>query len=215
MAIGDKDKLTLSRRVATIWVIISLAVALMIGIVGNAMTSNDAIPYLKGATSETIIVKIAHILSTNGSVFALLAGLILAGILAATMSTADSQLLAASSGVSQNIARDFLKIRITEKQAMILFRLTVIAISVVGVILAANPNNSVFEIVSFAWGGFGATFGLVVICVFFWKNSNKYGALAGLTVGAIMIFFWKYAIRPLSDLWDTYKLLDRDRKSVV
>lgn len=207
MAIGDKDKLTLSRRVATIWVVISLAVALMIGIVGNAMTSNDAIPYLKGATSETIIVKIAHILSSNGAVFALLAGLILAGILAATMSTADSQLLAASSGVSQNIVRDFLKIRITEKQAMILSRLTVIAISVVGVILAANPNNSVFEIVSFAWGGFGATFGPVVICALFWKNSNKYGALAGLTVGAIMIFFWKYAIRPLGGLWDTYELL--------
>ena len=76
-----------------------------------------------------------------------------------------------------------------------------------GNILAANPNNSVFEIVSFAWGGFGATFGPVVICALFWKNSNKYGALAGLTVGAIMIFFWKYAIRPLGGLWDTYELL--------
>ena len=207
MAISDKNKLTLSRRVATIWVVISLAVAVIIGIVGNAMTANEAIPYLKGSTSETIIVKIAHILSTHGSVFALISGLILAGILAATMSTADSQLLAASSGVSQNIVRDFLKIKISEKQAIVLSRLTVLVISVVGVILASNPDNSVFEIVSFAWGGFGATFGPVVICALFWKNSNRQGALAGLIVGAIMIFFWKYAIRPLGGLWDTYELL--------
>lgn len=207
MAIGDKEKLTLSRRVATIWVVISLGVAVIIGIVGNGMTANGIIPYLKDSSSETIIVKIAHLLSTHGFIPSIIAGLILAGILAATMSTADSQLLAASSGVSQNIARDFLKIKMSEKKAILVSRLTVLAIATVGVILAANPDNSVFEIVSFAWGGFGATFGPVVLCALFWKNSNKYGALAGLLVGAIMIFLWKYAVRPLGGLWDTYELL--------
>lgn len=207
MAIEDKNKLALSRRVATIWVIISLAVAVVIGLVGSGMTANGAIPYLYGPKSETIIVKIAHLLSTHGSIFSLLAGLILAGILAATMSTADSQLLAASSGVSQNIARDFLKIKMSEKKAILVSRLTVLSIAIIGVILAADPNNSVFEIVSFAWGGFGATFGPVVLCALFWKNSNKHGALAGLLVGAIMIFVWKYAVRPMGGLWNTYELL--------
>ncbi|MDY2960041.1 MAG: sodium/proline symporter [Hornefia sp.] len=207
MAIGDKNKLTLSRRVATIWVVISLGVAVIIGIVGSGMTANGTIPYLEGATSETIIVKIAHLLSSHGSIFSLLAGLILAGILAATMSTADSQLLAASSGVSQNIARDFLKIQMSEKKAILISRLTVLSIAVIGIVLAADPDNSVFEIVSFAWGGFGATFGPVVLCALFWKNSNKYGALAGLLAGAVMIFLWKYAIRPMGGLWDTYELL--------
>lgn len=207
MAIGDKNKLALSRRVATTWVIISLGVAVMIGIVGNGMTSAGAIPDLAGSASETIIIKVAHLLSTNGAILALIAGVILAGILAATMSTADSQLLAASSSVSQNIFRDFLKIQMSEKKSMLVARITVLAISIIGVALASNPNSSVFEIVSFAWAGFGATFGPLMLCSLFWKRANKEGAFAGLVVGAATIFIWKYMVRPMGGIWDTYELL--------
>lgn len=207
MAIEDKEKLKLSRRIATIWVVISLAVAIIIGIVGYGMTKAGAIEYLDGATSETIIVRIAGLISQHGPLAALIAGVILAGILAATMSTSDSQLLAASSSVSQNIFRDFLKINMSEKQSMIIARFTVIGISVIAVIFASNPDSSVFEIVSFAWAGFGATFGPVMLCALFWKRSNKQGAVTGMVVGAITIFLWKYVVRPMGGAFDIYELL--------
>ena len=108
MAIEDEEKLKLSRRVASIWVVISLSVAVFIGIVGLSMTKAGAIETLTGSNSETIIVKIAHLLSTHGVATAIISGVILAGILAATMSTADSQLLAAASSISQNILTDCL-----------------------------------------------------------------------------------------------------------
>ena len=207
MAIQDKQKLSLSRRIATIWVLISLTVAILIGIVGNAMTANGVIDTLESSKSETIIIEIASLLSNHGILAALIAGLILAGILAATMSTADSQLLAASSSVSQNIFQDFFKIKKDEKKSMLISRLTVVFISLIGIIIAYNPDSSVFEIVSFAWAGFGATFAPVVLCALFWRRSNKTGVLAGMFVGAVTIFVWKYAIRPMGGFWDVYELL--------
>jgi len=207
MAIEDRQKLKLSRRVATIWVIISLTIAIIIGIVGYAMSQAGAMDVLVGSNSETIIVRVAGLLSKDGFAAALLAGVILAGILAATMSTADSQLLAASSSVSQNIFRDFLKINISEKTAMRLARGTVLSIAVIAGIFASNPNSSVFQIVSFAWAGFGATFGPVMLLALFWKHSTKNGAIAGMITGAAMIFIWKYMIRPLGGAWNIYELL--------
>ena len=106
MAIEDAKKLELSRRVASIWVVISMTVAIFIGVVGNAMTAVGSIPALED--SETIIITIADLIATHGVFAALIAGVILAGILAATMSTADSQLLAASSSASQNILKEVL-----------------------------------------------------------------------------------------------------------
>lgn len=207
MAIEDKEKLTLSRRVASIWVVISMAIAVSIGIVGYAMTKAGAIPFLEGSTSETIIVRIADLLSQQGVIAAFVAGIILAGILAATMSTADSQLLAASSSVSQNLLRGFFKVNISEKTAMTIARITVIVISVIAIFLARDPNSSVFGIVSFAWAGFGASFGPVVVFALFWKRSNKYGALAGMIAGGVMVFVWKYLVAPLGGAFGIYELL--------
>ena len=148
MAIEDEEKLKLSRRVASIWVVISLSVAVFIGIVGLSMTKAGAIETLTGSNSETIIVKIAHLLSTHGVATAIIAGVILAGILAATMSTADSQLLAAASSISQNILTDVFHIKMSKKTSMNVARITVVIISVISIVLASNPDSSVFEIVS-------------------------------------------------------------------
>lgn len=195
MAISSSKQLKTSRRVATVWVIISLAIAVFIGFVGLAMTNNGSLEHL--ADSETIIVKISTLLAKNGVVFALLAGVILAGILASTMSTADSQLLAASSSVSENIIGGLLKIKTSKKISMIIARLTLVIISVVAAILAWDPNSSVFKIVSFAWAGFGAAFGPIVLCALFWKRTTKYGALFGMITGGVMVFVWKYLIAPI------------------
>ena len=206
MAIEDHNKLTLSRRVATVWVVISLAVAIFIGVVGLGMTNAGAIKFLEGTASETIIVEASALLSTYGVIPALLAGVILAGILASTMSTADSQLIAASSAVSKNIF-GVLKIKQEGKASMIAARATLIVISVIAAFLARNPDSSVFGIVSFAWAGFGASFGPVVLFALFWRRSNRFGAIAGLLVGGIMVFVWKYLVRPMGGVWDVYELL--------
>ena len=215
MAINDPNKLKLSRRVATVWVTISLSVAVFIGIVGRAMTEEGKLKNLimKGdeanssTTAETLIVKLAHLMSDKGIfLLIILGGIILAGILASTMSTADSQLIAASSAVSENIIHDVFKIELNERKQMIIARLTLIVISVIAVILALNPNSNVFTIVSFAWAGFGAVFGPVMLFSLFWKRTNKYGAIAGMISGGVMVFFWKFVIRPLGGVWNLYEL---------
>lgn len=205
MAIEDPNKIKTSRRVGTVWVVISMSVAILIGIVGLGMVNNSAIAPL--ADSETIIIQIAELLSKNGVAAALIAGVILAGILASTMSTADSQLLAASSSASENILGGLFKLNLSEQAKMIVARVTLIAISVIAVIIAWDSNSSVFGIVSFAWAGFGAAFGPVVLLSLFWKRSNKYGAIAGMISGGAMVFVWKYVIAGLSDVLNIYELL--------
>ena len=207
MAIEDERKLTLSRRVATSWVVISMFVAIFIGVVGLGMTAADAVPFLSGSDSETIIVRIASLLSTHGVVAALLAGVILAGIFAATMSTADSQLLAASSSVSKDLLWGLFRVQMSEKTAMLIARVSLIAIAIVAMFLARDPDSSVFRIVSFAWAGFGAAFGPGVLFALFWRRANKWGILAGMVTGGVMVFVWKFLVRPLGGGFDIYELL--------
>ena len=134
-------------------------------------------------------------------------GIILAGILASTMSTADSQLLAASSSVSHNIVTGVMGKKSSPKTSVLIARITVLAIAVIAMFLASNPESSVFDIVSFAWAGFGATFGPVVLFALFWKRSNRYGALAGMISGGVMVFVWKYVIAKLGGVFAIYELL--------
>lgn len=206
MAIEDDNKLSLSRRIASIWVVISLAIAIFIGTVGLAMTNVGAVEHLEGSASETIIVRISALLSTKGVVPALIAGVIIAGILASTMSTADSQLIAASSAVSKNLF-SVAKIKTDPKKTVLTARATLLVIAIIAAFLARNPDSSVFGIVSFAWAGFGAAFGPVVLFALFWRRSNRYGAIAGMISGGAMVFIWKYLVRPLGGVWDIYELL--------
>ncbi len=208
MAIRDEKELTLSRRIASIWVVLSMAVAILIGVVGLGVSAAGKIPSLTtSAQSETVVVELANLLSSHGVLAALVAGVVLAGILASTMSTADSQLLAAASSVSQDLLQDFLHIKMSPRASMLAARGTVIAIAVVGVVLAWDPGSSVFTIVSFAWAGFGAAFGPVMLFALFWRRSNRWGALAGMVVGGVVVFAWKYLVRPLGGAWDLYELL--------
>lgn len=207
MAINDKNKIKLSRRIASIWVVISMAVAIFIGIIGNALTANGTIEQLVGSDSETIIVKIAMYMSEHSIPLALIAGLVFSGILASTMSTSDSQLLAASSSMSENLLKGVFKMKLNEKQSMLVARGVLIVIAILGVILAWDSNSSVFRVVSFAWAGFGATFGPVVLTALFWKRSNRNGALAGMIVGGVMVFVWKFGISNLGGVFGIYELL--------
>ncbi len=211
MAIENPDKLKLSRRVASVWVLFSLAIAVLLGIVGRAMTQAGVLESLiedptSSSKAETLIVVLADHISHNGFVFALIAGLIIAGILASTMSTADSQLIAAASAVSENIIQDVFKIKLKERGAMLTARATLIGVAVLAAIIASNPDSSVFGIVSFAWAGFGAVFGPAVLLSLYWKRCNRFGAMAGMVSGGLMVFIWKYGVRPMGGVWDLYEL---------
>ncbi|MBR1738806.1 MAG: sodium/proline symporter [Ruminococcus sp.] len=213
MAIKDRDKVATSRRIASTWVIISMAVAVCIGIIGNCLAEQSFISVLGdnpdnySSESEQVVIKMADHMSAGGWFFAIIAGLIFSGILACTMSTADSQLLAASSSMSENILGGVFGIKFSDKAKMITARAVLLAIAVFGIIIAWNPDSSIFEVVSFAWAGFGATFGPVMLLALFWKRSNKYGAIAGMVAGGITVFVWKFVIRGLSDVLNIYELL--------
>ncbi|MBQ7582974.1 MAG: sodium/proline symporter [Lachnospiraceae bacterium] len=208
MAIGDPEKLKLSRRVATIWVVIAMGTAIIIGVIGLALSNQGIIPYLEGSgNTERVIIYISEFLSSFGILPAIIAGIILAGMLAATMSTADSQLLAAASAISSDLLQDFGKKKYSDDTAVKIAKVTVLAISAIAVVIAYDPDSSVFSIVSFAWAGFGATFGPVMLLSLFWKRSNRQGAVAGMVAGAVMVFLWKYVISGLGGPFAIYELL--------
>ncbi len=208
MGIEEESKLKMSRRIATIWVVIAMGVAIFIGIIGYSMAQAGAITGAADAgEAEKLMIKIAMLLSDHGLFAVIMGGLILAGILACTMSTSDSQLLAASSGVSKNLIQDCFGVKLSDKQGILLARLTVIGIAVVAVFLARDPDSSVFRIVQFAWAGFGAAFGPTMLIALFWKRSNKYGAIFGMIAGAAMVFIWKFGIATLGGAFAIYELL--------
>ena len=208
MAIDDPAKLKTSRRIASIWVVISMGVAILIGVVGYSLMQQGIVgPYASASAAETIIVDISRFISTHGWFPAFAAGIFISGILASTMSTADSQLIAASSSATQDILVNFGKAKISEKTLMLVARISVIVISLIAVFFAWNPNGSVFRIVSFAWAGFGAAFGPAVLCGLFWKKTNKWGVLAGMIAGGGMVFLWKFVIAKLGGVFSIYELL--------
>ena len=207
MAIEDHKKLKTSRRVASVWVVISMGVAVLIGVTGVAMVQAGVIPEPSDPSKETVIIEIARAIGRYGYIFALCAGVILAGILAATMSTADSQLLTAASGVTNDICQNFFGIRLKPRTSMWLARLSVMAIAVIAVFFARNPDSSIFKVVSFAWAGFGAAFGPVMLAALFWKRANRWGALAGMLTGGVMVFVWKFLISGLGGVFAIYELL--------
>ena len=208
MAIDDGEKLKISRRIGSIWVVISMSVAIIVGIVGFAMSSKGVIaPFESNSAAEAILVRISALMSTHGVLPALLAGVVLAGILSSTMSPSDAQLLAAASGVSHNIIRGVFHKKLDSKQEITIARIAVLIIAVIAAFFARDPSSSVFGIVSFAWAGFGAAFGPLMLFALFWKRCNKQGAIAGMVAGGATIFLWKYLVRPLGGAWNIYELL--------
>ena len=199
MAIRKEDELKRSRRIAMVWVGISLAVAVFIGIVGRQVFPTA---HLSKSAAENIFIT----LSTS-YLPPMIAGFVMAGILAATISSSDSYLLIAASAFAKNIFQGVCKKNATDKQVMWVSRLTLLVLATVGVVLALDEKSIIFEIVSFAWAGFGATFGPLMLFSLFWKRVNKPGAVAGMVSGAAMVFLWKLVISNLGGVFAIYELL--------
>ena len=208
MAIRDERRIATSRRIATVWVFISMFVAIALGLIGYSAAKLGAIPlFTTTSAAESTIIELANVLASHGAFAALVAGVVLAGILACTMSTADSQLLTAASSFSDNILQDVFRVRVSPATSMRLARLTIVVVALVALLLAWNPDNSIFNVVAFAWAGFGAAFGPVMLASLFWRRTTLRGAVAGMTAGGVMVFVWKYGVRPLGGVWDIYELL--------
>ncbi len=199
MAIRKEDELKRSRRIATVWVLISLTVAVFIGIVGRVI---EPTALLTKASAENIFIT----LSTS-SLPAILAGFIMAGILAATISSSDSYLLIAASAVAKNIYQGIINKKANEKSVMTVSRITLLVIAAIAMLMALDEDSVIFNIVSFAWAGFGATFGPLVLFSLFWKRINRAGAIAGMVSGAAMVFIWKLLISTLGGVFAIYELL--------
>ena len=199
MAIRKEEELKYSRRIAMVWVVVSLAVAVFIGIVGRSLYPTA---HLTKAGAENIFITLA-----TSSLPAILAGFVMAGILAATISSSDSYLLIAASAFAKNIYQGVCKKKATDKQVMVVTRITLLVIALIAVVIALDENSVIFNVVSFAWAGFGATFGPIMIFSLFWKRTNRAGAIAGMVSGAGMVFLWKLVISKLGGAFAIYELL--------
>ena len=195
MAIRKSSEIKRSRIIATVWCVISLVAAVFIGIIGRALLPVDEALNTASKAESVIIVMSTEYLPL------IAAGLIMAGILAATISSSDSYLLIASSSVSVNIFKGIIKKdKATDKQVMWLSRIVLVVIAIVGVIIAWKEDSVIFTLVSFAWAGFGATFGPIMLFSLFWKRTTRSGAIAGMVAGAVSVFVWKLVLNQfLSD----------------
>lgn len=191
MAIRRGSELKRSRRIATVWVVISLTAAVYIGIMGRAMFPvHESLSTASSAENIFIVV--------SQSLFPpLAAGVVMAGILAATISSSDSYLLIASSAFSKNIFGGILKKDADDRQVMWVSRVTLLVIALLGIVIAWDENSVIFRVVSFAWAGFGATFGPIMLFSLFWKRTTRSGAIAGMLSGGITVFVWKLVLNPL------------------
>ena len=199
MGIRSEEELGRSRRVAIVWVTISMAAAVLIGIVARSVPGLD---YLSNAEAENVFIDAA-----TAFLPPVLAGFACAGVLAASISSSDSYLLISASAVSQNLYRGIMKKDATEQQVLRCSRLTLVAITLIAMIIARNSNSTIFGITSFAWAGFGAAFGPLMLFSLFWKRTTYPAAIAGMIAGGAMVFFWKLVLNPLGGVWGVYCLL--------
>ncbi|MEZ9836274.1 sodium/proline symporter PutP [Vibrio sp. 10N.261.52.C11] len=180
---SNKD-LTTARRIAVVWSALSMVGAMLVGLVGLIYVTNSGAPKLDDG--EKIFM-----LLVNAMFHPVIAGILLAAILAAIMSTADSQLLVSSSAMAEDLYKQILKKDATSEEIVRVGRFAVILISLIALVLAMTPDSSVLGLVSYAWAGFGAAFGPAIVLSLYWSRMNRNGALAGIVVGGVTIVLWK------------------------
>lgn len=192
MAIGSADDLKVSRRIAMSWMIVALIGALATGLAGTLYFADQPID-----NPETVFIHLAHAAFNPW-----IGGLLIAAILSAIMSTIDSQLLVCSSVITEDFYKKWLRPQASSKELMMIGRIGVLAIAIISGIIALNPESSVLSLVSYAWAGFGAAFGPVVILSLFWRDYSRNGAVATIIVGAITVVLWKQTSGGIFDLYE-------------
>ena len=192
MAVKSEKELNKSKGIAIIWVALSLTFAILIGIIGRAYLYPTILGSEGADSAENVFINMITRLFTEHYALPFIAGIFLCGILAAIMSTADSQLLVTASSVSEDIYKGVINKNADDKKVLRVSRITVVVVAVIAYIIALNPDNSIMGLVSNAWAGFGAAFGPLVLLSLFWKRTNMPGAVAGIVSGGAVVMIWDY-----------------------
>ncbi len=193
MAIRDDKELKKSRWIAIIWDILSLGAACFIGVVGRCFLLPTILGETEGAaSSESVFIEMIRRLFTENFALPFIGGIFLCGILAAIMSTADSQLLVTASAVSEDLYHQFVDKKADSKKVLMVSRITVLVVALLAFIIAWDPNSSIMGLVSNAWAGLGSSFGPIVLMSLFWRRTNLPGAIAGIVSGGCMVILWDY-----------------------
>ncbi|MBO8157220.1 MAG: sodium/proline symporter PutP [Bacillaceae bacterium] len=189
-----------ARFIGITWMVLGLYGAIFTGVAGYAyLNSVDTGIDLANFDSETIFIVLSQMLTHP-----IIAGILLAAILSAVMSTIDSQLLVSSSAVAEDFYKGLIRKDATDKELVVVARVSVLVIALIAIFMAYDPNSSVFGLVSYAWAGFGAAFGPIVILSLFWKGITRNGAIAGMIVGAVTVVVWHNLSGGLFDLYEIF-----------
>ncbi|MCS0656408.1 sodium/proline symporter PutP [Cytobacillus firmus] len=192
MGLKSTNDVPKARLIGMTWMVLSLFGALFVGFAGIAYFADAPL-----ANSETVFIMFSQVLFNPW-----VAGFLLAAILSAIMSTVDSQLLVSSSALAQDFYKSIFRRNASKKEEMIVGRIAVLGIAIIAIFLGYNPESKVLELVSYAWAGFGAAFGPVIILSLFWKRMTRNGALAGIIVGAVTVIVWAQLTGGLFDLYE-------------
>ena len=196
MAIRDADETKRARRIAIFWVFLGLFCAVLIGVLGMTYLKDSP---LKGADEEKVFMVLIQAIFHPA-----IGGIFLAAVLAAIMSTVDSQLLVASSSITKDFYQVFIKREASDKELVIIGRIAVAIIAAIAFVMALNPDNKVLDLVSYAWAGLGSTFAPIIVVSLYWKDMNRHGAFAGMLVGGITSIVWN---KLSGGMFDIYELL--------
>lgn len=196
MGIRNDSEIKTSRRIAIVWVTVSMFCAIMIGLIGRYLFPTEL---LSASNAERIFIVLSQVMLPG-----FLCGLVVSGILAASMSSASSYLLITGSSVAENIFRGVFKRDATDNQVLIVSRITLACVLLFGIAVAWNENSVIFTVVSYAWAGLGASFGPLTLFSLYWKRTTKSGAIAGMVTGAATVLLWHNLVKPLSALGGVY-----------
>lgn len=199
MSVRHSSEIKKSRIIAMIWLVVSLSSAVCIGLIGRAVIPTE---FLTQASAESVFIVLSRMLLPS-----FFCGLVVSGIFAAAMSSSSSYLLISGSAVATNIFKGLIKRDATDQQVMIVARLTLVAVLLFGIFISMDQNSSIFNIVSYAWAGFGASFGPLMILSLYWRRTTLQGAVAGMLSGAATVIIWSNFIASLGGWFGVYELL--------
>ena len=199
LSIRSSEEIKKSRIIATTWCVISLACGVCIGLVGRAMMPTQ---FATQAAAENIFIVVAQALLPS-----FMCGVVVSGIFAASMSSSSSYMIIGASAVGENIFRGLLHRKATDRQVMMVARITLLVMFLFGIVVAFDQNSSIFQVVSYAWAGLGASFGPLMLTALYWRRTNKYGAIAGMISGTAMVLIWHNLIKPIGGVFAIYELL--------
>ena len=196
MATKSAKTIPQAKFICMTWMCMSLLGALFTGLLGIAYYAPQTL-----SNPETVFIALAKVLFHPW-----IAGMLLAAVLSATMSTASAQLLGSSSAVAEDFYHKFARPKAAAAELLLVSRIIVVVITLVAVYLAHDPKSSILQLVGYAWAGLGASFGPVILLSLFWRRMNLIGAFAGVFIGALIVIIWPY-LKPLGGIFELYELL--------